>query len=225
MWRSNAFFGQETASSHWMNLGTPDCHVVHQNYSSWGCLRTIYFMSCFGITGHPAALTANQCNKWSTHGIRCRPNVSNKNHALLYATTHYVCRSSPGPLTDRPVRYNVPGSSSRVVLILDWHLTKFQQRETDFLMLRALDRLVQTAIGMSKGDEPILNGRVIFRSPSLKLVAQDHVLLGGFTYGVLATAIRGLGELVYTYGANGVDVDVYAGGNKMVGTLEFDFIL
>ncbi|KAL8824433.1 MAG: hypothetical protein Q9170_008157 [Blastenia crenularia] len=125
---------------------------------------------------------------------------------------------------ERPVRYSVPGAGNRVTLYLDWHLTRFEQRETDLMILRALDRLVQTAISMSKGDEPLLNGRVVFRSPSLKLTARDKILLGGFTYSTLATAIRGLGEIMYDWGATGVDVDVYVIG-KMVGSMEFDFII
>ncbi|KAL8713276.1 MAG: hypothetical protein Q9225_006796 [Loekoesia sp. 1 TL-2023] len=135
--------------------------------------------------------------------------------------------ASPSPTNDRPTRYGVPGTGpggSRVTLILDWHLTKFQQRETDFMMLRALEKLVQTTIKMTKGDGPLLNGHVVFRSSSLKLTALDSVLLGGFTYNVLATAIRGLGELMIDFGANGVDVDVYVGGKK-VGSMEFDFLL
>lgn len=75
---------------------------------------------------------------------------------------------------------------------------------------------------MSKGDEPLLNGAVVFRTPSLKITAKDKVLLGGFTYGVLATAIRGLGELMNDWGANGVDIDVYVAA-KLVGTMDFDF--
>lgn len=91
-------------------------------------------------------------------------------------------------------------------------------------MLRALEKLVQTTIGMTKGDEPLLNGHVVFRSASLKLTALDTVLLGGFTYTILATAIRGLGELMHDFGATGVDLDVYVGG-KRVGSMEFDFLL
>ncbi|KAI4169704.1 MAG: hypothetical protein LQ343_005526 [Gyalolechia ehrenbergii] len=116
------------------------------------------------------------------------------------------------PANDRPTRYDIPTigpRANRVTLFLAWHLTKFQQRETDLLLLRALDRLVQTALTLTKGDEPIANGRVVFRSSSLVLAAQDKVLLGGFTYGVLATAIRGLGELMNDFGATGVDADVY----------------
>ncbi len=56
------------------------------------------------------------------------------------------------------------------------------------------------------------------------MTAKDLVLLGGFTYGVLATAIRGLGELLNYWGANGVDVEVYLGA-KRVGTMELDFVI
>ncbi|KAL8894744.1 MAG: hypothetical protein Q9207_008424, partial [Kuettlingeria erythrocarpa] len=129
---------------------------------------------------------------------------------------------------DRPTRYGVPAIAGpggpRVTLFLDWHLTKFEQRETDLLILRTLDRLVQTTVRMTKGDEPILNGQVTFRSPSLRITAKDVVLLGGFTYGILATAIRGLGELLNYWGANGVDVEVYLGAKK-VGTLDLDFVI
>ncbi|KAL9023520.1 MAG: hypothetical protein Q9196_007151, partial [Gyalolechia fulgens] len=122
---------------------------------------------------------------------------------------------------ERPTRYGIPGigpRGNRVTLFLEWHLTKFEQRETDLLLLRALDGLVQTALMLTKGDEPIVNGRVVFRSSSIILAAQDTVLLGGFTYGVLATAIRGLGELMHDFGATGVDADVYVGA-RMVGRM------
>ncbi|KAL8760500.1 MAG: hypothetical protein Q9184_003320 [Pyrenodesmia sp. 2 TL-2023] len=112
----------------------------------------------------------------------------------------------------------------RVTLFLDWHLAKFEQRETNLLILRSLERLVQTTVRMTKGDEPILNGQISFRSPSLRITAKDAVLLGGFTYGVLATAIRGLGELMNDWGANGVDVEVYLGPKK-VGWLNLDFVI
>ncbi|KAL8926556.1 MAG: hypothetical protein Q9208_002883 [Pyrenodesmia sp. 3 TL-2023] len=129
---------------------------------------------------------------------------------------------------DRPTRYGVPATGGpggpRVTLFLDWHLTKFEQRETNLLILRSLDRLVQTTVRMTKGDEPILNGQITFRSPSLKITAKDIVLLGGFTYGVLATAIRGLGELLNDWGANGVDIDVFVGAKK-VGTVALDFVI
>ncbi|KAI4130914.1 MAG: hypothetical protein LQ341_006416 [Variospora aurantia] len=134
-------------------------------------------------------------------------------------------RTSISATNDRPVRFTVPTTGGlQITLSLDWHLTKFEQRETNFLILRALDRLVQTTIRMSKGDEPILNGQVIFRSPSLKLTAKDSVLLGGFTYSMLSTAIRGLGELLQDWGANGVDINIYAGAKK-VGEMDLDFLI
>ncbi|KAL8782191.1 MAG: hypothetical protein Q9213_005627 [Squamulea squamosa] len=78
---------------------------------------------------------------------------------------------------------------------------------------------------MTAGDEPILNGVAVFRSSSLRLRAQDTVLLGGFTYSVLAASVRGLGELVDKWDAAGVDVTVYANGRKVGGlppaTLQF----
>ena len=92
------------------------------------------------------------------------------------------------------------------------------------MMLRALNRIVDTTIQMSKGDEPILNGAIEFRSPALRLRAQDTVLLGGFTYGILAAAIRGLGELVDKWGGYGVDVRVYH-GSRPVGVMQLDFDL
>ncbi|KAL8646581.1 MAG: hypothetical protein Q9210_006053 [Variospora velana] len=134
-------------------------------------------------------------------------------------------RSSIAATNERPVRFTVPTTGgARVTLYLDWHLTKFEQRETNCIILCALDRLVQTTIRMTKGDEPILNGQVIFRSPSLKLTAKDSVLLGGFTYSTLSTAIRGLGELLQDWGANGVDADIYVGAKK-VGTMDLDFLI
>ncbi|KAI4248584.1 MAG: hypothetical protein L6R42_009249, partial [Xanthoria sp. 1 TBL-2021] len=82
------------------------------------------------------------------------------------------------------------------------------------LLLRALNRIVDQTIRMTAGDEPILNGGAVFRSPSLRLRAEDAVLLGGFTYGVLAASVRGLGELMDKWDATGVDVTVYANGRK-----------
>ncbi|KAI4124004.1 MAG: hypothetical protein LQ338_005028 [Usnochroma carphineum] len=132
------------------------------------------------------------------------------------------------PDYERPTTYGIPGTgtsgSPRITLTLDWHLTKFQQRETNFLILRALDRLVQTSIRMRAGDGPILDGIAVFRSVSLKITARDQVLRGGFTYSVLATALRGLGELMNDWGATGVDANVYVAG-KRVGTIDFDFLL
>lgn len=135
--------------------------------------------------------------------------------------------TAPPAANDRPTRYRIPvigDKDYRITLYLNWHLTRFQQRETDLLMLRTLDRLVQTALTMTKGDEPILDGRIVFRSAGLALRAQDKVLLGGLSYGVLATAVRGLGELLHDYGANGVGVDVYASG-KLVGNMDLDVVI
>ncbi|KAL8841004.1 MAG: hypothetical protein Q9176_003576 [Flavoplaca citrina] len=129
---------------------------------------------------------------------------------------------------ERPTSYSVPGtgnpSTPRVILALDWHLTKFEQHETMILLLRSLNRIVDQTIRMTAGDEPILNGGAVFRSPSLRLRAEDTVLLGGFTYGVLAAAIRGLGELMDKWDATGVDVVVYANG-KRVGFMDLDFMI
>lgn len=92
------------------------------------------------------------------------------------------------------------------------------------LLLRSLNRIVDQTIRMTAGDEPILNGGAVFRSPSLRLRAEDVVLLGGFTYGVLAAAIRGLGELMDKWDATGVDVVVYANGQR-VGFMDLDFVI
>ncbi|KAL9008880.1 MAG: hypothetical protein Q9173_006039 [Seirophora scorigena] len=134
-------------------------------------------------------------------------------------------RTSFATSNDRPTRFDVtPLGGPRVTLFLHWHLTKFEQRETDFLILRTLDRLVQTTARMTTGDEPISDGRVTFRSPSLRLTAIDTVRQRGFTYSSLSTAIRGLGELLYDWGANGVDIDVYVGARK-VGEMDLDFLI
>ena len=117
----------------------------------------------------------------------------------------------------------VPGVP-RVTLSLQWHLAKFEQHETMVLLLRTLNRIANHAIRMTSGDEPIANGAAEFRSPSLRLKAQDTVLLGGFTYSVLAASVRGLGELVDKWDAAGVDVTVYANGRK-VGFMDLDFML
>ncbi|KAL8721668.1 MAG: hypothetical protein Q9181_007662 [Wetmoreana brouardii] len=114
--------------------------------------------------------------------------------------------------------------NARVTLAIDWHLARLEQHETNIMILRSLNRIVDTAIQMSKGDEPILNGAVEFRSVGLRLTAHDSVLLGGFTYGALAAAIRGLGELIDKWGATGVDTTVYVAG-KRVGTMGLDFVL
>lgn len=130
--------------------------------------------------------------------------------------------------TERPTSYSVPGTGTagtpRVILTLDWHLAKFEQHETMIMLLRSLNRIVDQTIRMTAGDEPILGGAVVFRSPSLILRAQDTVLLGGFTYGVLAASVRGLGELLDRWDARGVDVTVYANG-KVVGYMDLDFVI
>lgn len=90
-------------------------------------------------------------------------------------------------------------------------------------MLSCLDRIVQTTVTTARGNEPIPGGRIAFRSASLTLEAKDK-LLGGFTYGLLATAIRGLGELMYDYGENGVYADVYASG-RLVGSMDLDIVI
>ncbi|KAL8805568.1 MAG: hypothetical protein Q9200_005366, partial [Gallowayella weberi] len=102
-----------------------------------------------------------------------------------------------GPLNlsfvkDRPTVYGVPGTGipgvPRVTLSLDWHLAKFEQHESMIMLLRTLNKIVDRTIKMTAGDEPLLNGVAEFRSTGLKLKAQDTVLLGGFTYGVLAAS-------------------------------------
>lgn len=111
-----------------------------------------------------------------------------------------------------------------MTLSLDWHLTKFEQHETMIMLLRTLNKIVDRTIQMTAGDESILNGRAEFRSPSLTLKVHDTVMLGGFTYGVLAAAVRGLGEVMDRWNAAGVDVRVYSNG-RPVGFLELDFRL
>lgn len=112
----------------------------------------------------------------------------------------------------------------RVNLVLDWHLVRLEQHETTILILRSLNQIVDIAIRMSKGDEPLLNGAIEFHSEGLRMRAQDTVLLGGFTYGALAAAVRGLGELMDKWEATGVDIVVLVGGKK-VGVMDLDFIL
>ncbi|KAL8774906.1 MAG: hypothetical protein Q9194_003910 [Teloschistes cf. exilis] len=91
------------------------------------------------------------------------------------------------------------------------------------MILRSLNQIVDIAVRMSKGDEPLLNGAIEFHSEALKIVARDTVLLGGFTYGALAAAVRGLGELMDKWDATGIDVIVLVGGKK-VGLMELDFM-
>ncbi|KAL9588977.1 MAG: hypothetical protein Q9203_002227 [Teloschistes exilis] len=91
------------------------------------------------------------------------------------------------------------------------------------MILRSLNQIVDIAVRMSKGDEPLLNGAIEFHSEALKIVARDTVLLGGFTYGALAAAVRGLGELMDKWDATGIDVVVLVGGKK-VGLMELDFM-
>lgn len=146
-------------------------------------------------------------------------------YAFSISSTDSNLRTSFATGNDRPTRFDVTSlGGSRVTLFLDWHLTKFEPRETNFLILRTLDRLVQTTARMTRGDEPISDGRITFRSPSLRLTAEDSVHRRGFTYSSLSTAVRGLGELLYDWGANGVNVDVYVGARK-IGEMDLDFLL
>ena len=136
--------------------------------------------------------------------------------------------SEPLSNSERPTSYLVPITGTqgipRVVLSLDWHLAKFEQHETMILLLRSLNKIVDQTIRMTAGDEPILNGAAVFQSPSLILRAQDAVMLGGFTYSVLAAAVRGLAELMDKWDACGVDVIVYANA-KRVGFMDLDFVI
>ena len=80
------------------------------------------------------------------------------------------------------------------------------------LILRAMNTIVDIVIQKPPGDQPLEGGRITFRSPGCHLQARVETKL---TYGILAGALRGIGEVMAAWGASPADVFVVIGGERV----------
>ena len=124
-------------------------------------------------------------------------------------------------LTDRPGSYLVPGASSPTSLRIAWHYGELPRQEFDKLILRALNTVVDIVINKPAGDSPVGGDRITFRSPNCHIQATSESRYS-MTYSTLATVLRGIGEVMGTWGSTQADilVDVNA---RMVARVSVEF--
>ena len=79
-------------------------------------------------------------------------------------------------------------------------------------MLRALNTVIDIVTKLPAGDQPLDGERITFRSPGCHVQAWKETK---FTYGVLAGAVRGIGELMATYGAAPAEIFVVVNGERV----------
>lgn len=119
------------------------------------------------------------------------------------------------PNDERPGIYTVPHASIPTTLQIAWHYGRLPQAEFNLLMLRALNTVVDIVTKLPVGDQALDGERVTFRSPGCHVQAWRETRESKFTYGILAGVIRGIGELMFHWGAAPADVFVVVGGERV----------
>ena len=116
------------------------------------------------------------------------------------------------PNDQRPGTYIVPHATFPTTLQVAWHYGKLPQHEFNLLMLRALNTVVDLVTKLPVGDQPLDGERITFRSPGCHVQAWKETK---FTYGILAGAVRGIGELMATWGAAPAEILVLVGKERV----------
>lgn len=124
-------------------------------------------------------------------------------------------------LTERPGTYLVPDASHPVSLRIAWHYGKLPQPQFDQLVLRALNTLVDVVIQKPSGDSPVDGDRITFRSPTCHIQARSESR-DSLSYGTLAIALRGIGEVMGTWGPTQAEVFVIDKGLVARISIEFN---
>ena len=112
----------------------------------------------------------------------------------------------------RPGIYEIPQATTPTTLQIAWHFGNLPQAEFNFLILRALNTIVDIVSRTPVGDQPLDGDRITFRSPGCRVQARKETRL---TYGILAGIFRGIGEVMGTYGASPAEVFVVVGGERI----------
>ena len=112
-----------------------------------------------------------------------------------------------------PPSYVIPNSNPRVILKIK-QPTRYDPLDysrVTYLVIHGLNSLVRETI-RAHGDDAIPEQGMLYSWLDTAIYATSH--LPGtveLTYGVTATLLRGMWEIVALYGANGLDMDVYIG--------------
>ena len=113
---------------------------------------------------------------------------------------------------DFPSSYVIGNTNPRVILKIQqtWY-DPLDSSRVAYLVIRGLNSLVQDTI-RSHGDNAIPEEGILYSWLGTAIYARSH--LPGtldLTYGVTATLLRGIWEIVSLYGANVLHMDVYVG--------------
>ena len=119
---------------------------------------------------------------------------------------------NPRNLAERPGIYELPHASTPTTLQIAWYFGKLPQAEFNFLILRALNTIVDIVSNLPVGDKSLDGDRINFRSPGCRIEARKETRL---TYDVLAGVMRGIGEVMGTWGATPAQVLVVVGGERI----------
>ena len=108
----------------------------------------------------------------------------------------------------------IPYAEYPISLQIAWHFGELPQDEFNLLVLRGLNSLVFTILRKPAGNRPLDGDRVTFRSQNcfVRAVAEDRDSL---SYGTLATAFRGIGEVMATWGASQAEVLIIEGRDRV----------
>ena len=83
-------------------------------------------------------------------------------------------------------------------------------------MLRAMNTIVDIVTKKPKGDAALDEDRITFRSPGCHVQARkEDARAAVFTYSILAGVIRGIGEVMGTWGAAPADVFIVVRGERI----------
>ena len=111
-----------------------------------------------------------------------------------------------------PPSYVITNTNPRVILkIQPTRYDPLDYYRITYLVIHGLNSLVRETI-RSHGDNAIPEEGMLYRWLNTAIYAKSH--LPGtldLTYGVTATLLRGIWEIVSLYGANGLEMDVYVG--------------
>ena len=101
-------------------------------------------------------------------------------------------------------------------VITAWHYKELPQEEFDLLILRALNKLVDIATNNPIGDRPIEGDRVNFRSPGIHIqTIKENARDAKLTFGKVAVALRGLGEVMGIWHPTEAEILMVVGGERI----------
>lgn len=117
-------------------------------------------------------------------------------------------------LTMLPEVYEIPYAVRPTSLRIAWHFGELPRDEFTLLVLRGLNSLINTVIRKPAGDRALDGDRITWRSPHCFVRATSEER-DSLSYGTLATAFRGVGELMNTWGAMPAEMLIMAGAVRV----------